>query len=572
MELNTTPTYSDIFNDKEPNIDFLLKDIPSSMIITLLGYINSELYLKNDNKTQIKIFRKVTERFDFKTRNEVYNKLSSLTKNNPGINIFTIKINLEFIHYVLVNYEDFDYKDSTPENELNFFKAYLIITKKVNEKYKPKDLSENPKKHQFFREFLWPIIVDQIAINQTVSPIVSLVKGLNLLIYFKQSEYSENVDIFLSKNGESDIWNYILKLLNLLQNSWNRLDSEFPPFLIDENNLFHSLFDTFILDVEEYKLKYKNGSDSYSGLKDRPLLKNKKKLIVLNWDFISNKLYEGLIFDFYNKSGIYNNPKFKNFTDYKNLIAKKVTEKILFKKILPKYLKGKNTVLKFDDNIIQGFPDAYFRRGKYIFLFEIKDAYFSAATVNSYSHLKIKEEIDKKYNAKNKGTGQLIKHLEKLIHHPFEKKSYKELNIKIKNLVIYPIIIYTSSIFESPGFNKYLIEEFENKINKNEYNLNNSFGQIKNLTFISLSFLIENLSNANNFNFKDIIDNFHNKVKEIEKKHNKSNNLDLLHKSNNNFEYFSKVYLSKKNIDTSKPVFKEIVEILEFKITNPDIG
>jgi hypothetical protein len=567
MKINTTPTYSDIFNEPEPDIDFLLKEIPSSMIITLLSYINSELYLKSDNKIQIKIFRKITERFDLKTKTEVYSNLNRLTQENPSINVFTIKINLEFIHYVLVNYENFDYKDSTPENELNFFKAYLLITKSVNEKYNPKDLSEKPEKNQFFREFLWPIIVDQIDINQTSNPIVSLVKGLNLLNYFKQSEYSENVDIFLRKNGEPDTWNYIFKLLSLLQNSWNQLDSEIPPFLIDEDNLFHSLFDTFILDVEEYKLKYKNGSNSYSGLKDRPLLKNKKKLIVLNWDFISNKLYEGLVFDFYNKSEIKNVSKFENFTNYKNLIANQVTEKSLFEKILPKYLKGKNTILKFDDNITQGFPDAYFRSGKYIFLFEIKDAYFSAAAVNSYSHIKIKEEIDKKYNTKKKGTGQIIKHLEKLTQNPFENKSYRELKIKTRNLIIYPIIIYTSSIFESSGFNKYLIEEFENKVSINENNLDNSFGQIKNLTFMSLSFLINNLSNADKFDFKDIIDNFHYKVKEIEKKHNKTNKLDLLHKSNNNFEYFSKEYLSKKNVNSSKPIFKEIVETLELKNT-----
>ncbi|AFU69507.1 hypothetical protein P700755_002780 [Psychroflexus torquis ATCC 700755] len=214
MEINTIPTYSDIFNEPEPDIDFLLKEIPSSMIITLLSYINSELYLNSDNKTQIKIFQKVTERFDFTIKTEIYNSLNRLIQENPRINIFTIKINLEFIHYVLVNCENFDYEDSTPENELNFFKVYLLITNIVTEKYKPKDLSQNPKKDQFFREYLWPIIVDQIDINQTANPVVSLIKGLNLLNYFKESEYSENVDIFLSKNGETDIWNYILKLLN----------------------------------------------------------------------------------------------------------------------------------------------------------------------------------------------------------------------------------------------------------------------------------------------------------------------------------------------------------------------
>jgi hypothetical protein len=84
---------------------------------------------------------------------------------------------------------------------------------------------------------------------------------------------------------------------------------------------------------------------------------------------------------------------------------------------------------------------------------------------------------------------------------------------------------------------------------------------------LNLSFLINNLSNANKFDFKEIIDNYHKKVQEIEKKHEKTNNLDLLHKSNNNFEYFSKKYLSKKNINSSKPIFKEIIETLELKHT-----
>ncbi|WP_347924733.1 hypothetical protein [Pontimicrobium sp. SW4] len=565
MILKSSPTYSDVFNESEPDIDLLLKDLPSKMVITILGYINSELYLSSDNKIQIKIFEKLTRRFDSKTKILISNNIRKLVKEDLEINFFSVKINLEFMHHVLIHYVDGKYSDSTPINELNFFKSYLIITKKINEKYKPKDLSESPDKHKFFREYLWPVIVDQIDINQTESPVVGLVKGLNLLNYFSQSEYSNNLEIFLTENKEPDIWNYIVKLLNLLQNSWNKLDSEIPPFLIEEDNLFHPLFDTFILDENEYKKIYSSDSNHYSGLKNKPLIKNKKKLIISNWGFISNKLYEGLIFDFYNKSAIKNHPKFEKFVDYKNLIAQEVTEKRLFKKLLSKYLKNKNSVLEFDDNKEQGFPDAYFRNGKHVFLFEIKDAYFANTAIKSYSYKKIKEEIDKKYNSKRKGTGQIIKHLKKLRDKPFEDKSYSEIRIKPKNLVIYPIIIFTSHVFESPGFNKYLIKEFENKL-MNE-NLQNSFGQIKNLTFMNISFLINNLSNRDKFTFKEVIDFYHNRIKAIEKKDKKLNSLDLLHESNNNFEYFSKIFFTKKKLDISKPIFKEIVETLELKNT-----
>ena len=131
--------------------------------------------------------------------------------------------------------------------------------------------------------------------------------------------------------------------------------------------------------------------------------------------------------------------------DYKNFISEEITEKFLFKKILSKYLNEKHSKLIFDDSNIEGFPDAYYRNGKHIFLFEIKDAYFPVDAINSYSYKEICDAIDLKYNSTSKGTGQIIKQLKRLVTSPFEEKSYDELKLKTRNLIIYPIIIYTDN-------------------------------------------------------------------------------------------------------------------------------
>jgi len=567
MKIQPTATFSDLFDEEEPNIKTLLQQIPSKLIITILANINSELYLGEGNKTQIKLLERFIRRFENNTKNKILLNVSKLIKKNEELHLFTIKTNLEFIHHVLINYNNSNYEDSTIENELNILKAYFIFSKKINENYTPKNLSTSPSENQFFREYLWPIIIDQIEINDITNPFVNLIKGLNFLNHFQQDDnYSANVKIFLDRNNQPSIWNYILQLMHFLENAWKHETS--TPFGFQEKDFDYTLFKSFILETKEYQKKYSLDKKNYTGLKDKPLIKIKESLIVLNWNFICNKLYEGLIFDFYNNSDINKTTKFSKFVNFKNYIAYEVTEKKLFRKIIEKYLVKNKSVLKFDDENIEGFPDAYYRYGKYIFVFEIKDAYFPANTISTYSHEKIKEVIDLKYNSESKGTSQLIKVLKKLKNKPLENKDYSQLKIKSKNLVIYPIMIFTDEIFESPGFNKYLIEEFNKKLEKEK--LDNSFNQVKNLTFINLSFFINNLDRSKEIDFKNIIDYFHNNIKNIEKRNQKVKSIDLHHESNRSFEYFAEKYFNKNNIEFGKPIFKEVSELLELTKSLPD--
>lgn len=45
MEMIITPTYSDLFDGKVPELDQLLFDIPSELTLSILSKMNAELYI-----------------------------------------------------------------------------------------------------------------------------------------------------------------------------------------------------------------------------------------------------------------------------------------------------------------------------------------------------------------------------------------------------------------------------------------------------------------------------------------------------------------------------------------------
>jgi hypothetical protein len=120
---------------------------------------------------------------------------------------------------------------------------------------------------------------------------------------------------------------------------------------------FETLFEQFALDIKAYQTKFATGKSNYSVIKSTPLLKLENgDYLILSWPFLQSKMYEGLIFDFYQHSGIKEHKAFKTFMDFKNFIGGEVTEKYLFKNLLTACFKSKHQVLNFDDPAIPGIP------------------------------------------------------------------------------------------------------------------------------------------------------------------------------------------------------------------------
>ena len=540
MYLVITPTYSDIFEGDLPELETLLSDIPSEVCLSILGLINAQLYYGRGLETQLGIVEFLTFRQTAQTQRVIIEKMLKRKSKEPSIEFFSLLYTTEFINYELINFRDSYITDTTPTQELNFLKAYLLIAQQLNDKYHSAYLANASLNADYFQKTVWPTLIDQFEVNHNINPITGMVKGIALLNYIQfRTPYSSHVEQFLKKHGKDKSWNYILDLIGIVKRSWEikqEAPSKLYPFHLSPNESFQSFFETFSVSHQEYARRFKNGKQNFSGLKDKPLFKSGKAngYVILNWNFLSNKLYDGLLFDFYGNSGI--SEHFPTLIDFKKFVSKEIVERFLFRKLVKSCFNKKHSMVLFDDDLVQGFPDAYVRQGKYVYLFEIKDAFFPASSINSLSYAQIKETIDKKFNNDDKGTGQLEKQLVKLSTGSFERKSFEELKLKRRNVVIYPIIVYTDSLFNLPGVNQYLKQSFNNRIEKS--GLRATFKSIQDLTFINLSFFIDNIHFLSNpkVGMGTLIETFQSTIRNAEKKLAATQSLENLFPPNDPFE------------------------------------
>ena len=305
-------------------------------------------------------------------------------------------------------------------------------------------------------------------------------------------------------------------------------------FSISVTDEFEHMFSSFTMDVSAYGETYAEDHRNYSGIKEKPLFRlGENTYLVLNWNFFYNKLYEGLLFDLYMHSTIAATARFKTFPNFKQYVSEEVTERFLFKKLLCAALHKKHSVLLFDEKLRQGFPDAYYRSGNNIILFEIKDASFPVKAINTTSFQAIKDAIDAKYNQPNKGTGQLVSQLGQLLTRSFETTAgYKYA----RNLTIYPVMVYTDHFFSMPGINSYLQEAFDERVN--DAKLKPNFKSIRPFVFIDIRFLINHLDilRKNGTGLIDLFEGFYQEQVRAQKKIKRSNDLTLFFDCYQTFE------------------------------------
>lgn len=369
---------------------------------------------------------------------------------------------------------------------------------------------------------MWPSIADSFEINFQINPYHVMVRGIVLLNYLQfRTPYTKYVEQYLKTHNKTTNFHYAIDIFNILNTNFQSLKNEqreFASFTLNRSPGFESLFDQFTLNLEIYKQKYSAKKENYAGIKSRPLYRlDDDTWLVLNWTFLSNKLYEGLIFDFYNNSGISKTQELDTFLKFKKLIGEQITEKHLFQQLSEASWSKKYEVLMFDNNKgINGIPDAYYRIGNKVFLFEIKDAYFPSEAINSFSYDKIKAAIDTKLNSDSKGTGQLIKQLKKMKTQSFEdSKGYK----KTANIEVYPIIVYTDIHFNMPGVNEYVNRSFQAMLDDSD--MKGTFRKIWPLTMININYLVEifDVLNEKSTSLDLQIEYFHNQIANRTKKH-----------------------------------------------------
>jgi hypothetical protein len=530
MQLVLTPYYSDLFPGEQDKLEDLLAGIPSLLVLQLIAMIDAELYSRDEgNATQLKVFNLVLQRQSNERRLLIlHNAVDRQPEPNTQYRLFTRHYNLNFIHYVLLHFQEIDDRDLTPQEEFNIFKAYFLVAQEFGQAP-----SSHNEKHVFdqdyFGKMMWPSLIDNFEIGHPVHPYFNMLRGVVFLNYLQyKTPYRPYVDQFLRRYNKASTLNYVFDVFSILTVNYQSLkvtNKSFAAFVLPQSEGFDALYEHFTMDLSQYQQRYSDKKANYSGIKAKPLLKlNKNIWIVLNWTFLSHKLYEGLLFDFYETSGIASEKQFHNIIELKRFIGENITERHLFKKLAQNTWNQKFEVLLFDDGKAQGFPDTYYRRGNRVFLFEIKDSFFASNTINSFSYEEIRAEIDKKVNSSDKGTGQLVKQIKRLIKGPFEtSQQYRHT----EDLEIYPIIVYTDVHFGMAGVNEYVGRCFSQMLT--EANVRPCFKKIWPISMIHIDHLIEHFSlyRQQKTSLDKWVEYYHNQISARRKKHDRLRRLEL---------------------------------------------
>ncbi|MEP3386642.1 MAG: hypothetical protein ABJO02_00555 [Reichenbachiella sp.] len=568
MKIGIIPTYKEVFGDDPPEFKNLIAGIPTKLIVGLVSVMNGELYLNQyDLSTHLKLLQFLLQRQSKNKQEEIYYKIAQQVRRKglDDFSIFSTHLNLQFLHLSLLHYhEDETFEDTTPEQELRIFKAYLVSTSLLFGKMEIDTQTDSPL--DYFRKNTWPMMIGQFMLNHPYNYFLAIAKSKCFFDALEfETEFGRYVRNFTERFQDPNSLAYIFRFVNILQLSQERDETKrFSPFSITSDAQSIPFFDELAIDLKKYSEFYSESKGNFTGLKEKPLYKvSEHSYVIMNWDFLARKVYDGMLFDFYNQSGISHEKRFLKFPAFKQFIGENAIEKYLFRRLIRGCFKNKHVIVEFDNGISSGHPDAYVRNGKKVFLFEIKDSLFSSRIIDSEKYDLIKSEIDKKYNTgkpKMKGTHQLLSQIKQLSNKPFESKSYDELKIKTRNLIIYPILIYTDPHFDLPGIGKYLDEEF--RVLVESEGLDQKFEKIKNLTFLNIDFLVSHLNQLQkkDTSLDKLIDAAAFELKKREKRFIRTNSTDDLMLLNDNFHSLSSKYLKEFNSDGDyvKVLFDEL--------------
>ncbi|MBS1619236.1 MAG: hypothetical protein JST76_11995 [Bacteroidetes bacterium] len=473
-------------------------------------------------------------------------------EHNNQVAIFHKKFVLDFIHHQIINFNNLTVEpDQDTFDPIIILKAFLIFTETIAgshlNDYETKGSNETDV--QFFRRAFWPSIFEQSELQyrpEMVSYSYVIIGATILEELRRDVRYKKYVDRFL-RNFNFSSRQYFTTIINLLVRS---LPADLNKATYFNTSLFNAynaliyptdstqeLLNSISLDIDEYRHYFKDGVKNYNGFKSRPVItfNDGQNYLVIDWSFLFNKCSDGMLFDFYQHSGIAEETEFKDFLLFKKFKAD-VLEKILLRNIFRKLFPTTKGKLLFAENKSASTePDVYYRCGKRVAIIEFKDAAIAGEKISSYSYEEIIKAIDEKYNLPNKGTGQLVNFL-KFYNSSKDFEGDPTYRFKLsRDLIVYPIIIYTDKSFSCAGVNDYLADAFEEKLRSSQ--LQSKFLSVKRLVCLDFNKLLTNFISLsqNSSSLFDLIDTYNERIKK-RKARNLTSDISLMRKAQINIE------------------------------------
>lgn len=490
-------TYSELYGRRTelPKPTDLTINIPSPLLIHYFSFINSLNFLKpHDLDTEKWILREVLFRFEGSKRDRLLRQYSDAILNSRTklITFFPLKSILLCIIDELKNPTNGKRTSISKEEELGIINRILVQNEIIDREYEKKIGKVDGDDPLALYKLIWPISFANSEFHERKKIYFALFKAINFLEFLEKfDKFKPYHKEFLERYSIKSSIDYIKSILLLLKNAQVTNKRDFTSYFHSNYDDLNPLTKEFILSFD--KLQFLNGEDlnDFKVLRKTPIIKfDDGTFTVTNWNFVIDKFYPAIIYDFFNKTEVkqiyldkHKNPKINN---YLADIGQFFAEETLLHQILSKLLNKRNIILQVGDRHTKTF-DLYLRIDRHVFLIEFKN--ISLPKKESFEE--IKELIEKKFIKEGddkKGILQLLDQVKKLDCNPLGFEDFISIGINPKRLVVYPIVIYTDNSLNMYGVNSYLNSAFRNEIKTTEPKIK---FRVQDLVFISYDFFLD---------------------------------------------------------------------------------
>lgn len=538
--------YSDFFGrDDKPSYSDLLSGLPKERALELIVHFNGQLH-SNERSSEIQF--ELLNFFLSNQSNEIKALFSNAIKRNDnGKSRIAFFNNVSFlltVQHILIRSDPND-REFTTEDELSLLKAFLLISEEWIQK--SEELITDGKIDTEL-DFIKIFLPSQLPIHENKlfkDFRIQLLKAVYLFEYLQGEEaFNDIISEFYEKKSVNNWQEYLVKVLSLyirdIKPPHTTTKLEIPDEAVQ--NFADSLCINGEVVVDD---------EDFTSLRNKPLFKTHDgNYLFLSFNFLIDKLYQGLLFDIYYTSDVAQK-KFKSIPTYRSNLSYLFSEKYMLYSYAQRHL-SKDCIQISEDDIPEQTPvkpDYYIRHKSKILIIEFKDILLSKNIKHSYSFEKIVDGVfEKLVESKDgkKGILQLIDNIAGLNSGAFDGID----DFNKDQAKYYPVLIVTDKSFEQLGINFLINKEFEKRISKNDELPKH---RIKNPVIIVLDDLIkfQDLFSEGKLKLWTLIDQFNSHI----------NGSDML-KRTSSFHEFLHEKASKLLKDSPKQLFTEIEKIL----------
>jgi hypothetical protein len=375
LKTSVTASFKDIFPDEQkPNIEDLIIDIPSKTLIKIIAHFMAQIHSKEDNfELQKEIIFRFINQQDNETREYILNNFENLIdKSNSDINFFNNISSLYFYQEIFKNYNSYDSRDLTADEELRLIKAYLL----VSEKWIDREIEHLNQKPTNDNELIAYVLPFQMAHNEIQSykdfrP--QLIKAIFFFQYLEQDkDLGPYLTEFVSQYGLNNWKEYLRNTIIPYVISFTGSKSTILTF--NENNQLEiDYWNSFCISTENYQAKR-----DFLELRENPVFKlDEYNYLFLNYNFIIDKLFQSLQFVF--SKMLIDKGVVSSFSDFKSkYYSEKFSENYMFYDVIKYCIGSQSNIVAYNGRELENLlgekgPDYYIRINNHIILTLLSD-------------------------------------------------------------------------------------------------------------------------------------------------------------------------------------------------------